>query len=60
MKKKKKNKIELLKMKYRALEHNICYKENYSKRVIMTLLILLILDLIVLYLVWWLYGRNGF
>ena len=51
-KKKMKKKIELLKMKYRALEHNICYKENYSKRVIMTLLILLILDLIVLYLVW--------
>ena len=60
MKKKKKNKIELLKIKYRVLEHNICYKENYSKRVIITLLILLILDLIVLYLVWWLYGRNGF
>lgn len=52
MKKKKKNKIELLKMKYRALEHNIFYKENYSKRVMITLLILLILDLIVLYLVW--------
>lgn len=51
-KKKKKNKIELLKMKYRLLEHNICYKENYSKRVMITLLILLILDLIVLYLVW--------
>lgn len=50
--KKKKYYMESLKMKYRTLKHNINYKENYFKRVMITLLILLILDLIVLYLIW--------
>ena len=49
---KKKYYMESLKMKYRALKHNINYKENYFKRVMITLLTLLILDLIVLYLIW--------
>ena len=50
--KKKNHYMESLKMKYRTLKHNINYKENYFKRVMITLLILLILDLIVLYLIW--------
>lgn len=49
---KKKYYMESLKMKYRVLKHNINYKENYFKRVMITLLILLILDLILLYLIW--------
>ena len=52
MKKKKKNKIELLKMKYRALEHNICYKENYFRNIMIILVSFILLNLILLYLVW--------
>ena len=51
---------ENLLRKYRTFRHNINYKHNYFKRIMITLLILLILDLIVLYLIWWFYGSNGF
>lgn len=49
---KKKYYMESLKMKCRALEHNLKYKEHYSTKVMVILLTLLILDLIGLYLVW--------
>lgn len=49
---KKRSKKERLIGLYRQFKHNINYKENYFKRVMITLLTLLILDLIVLYLIW--------
>ena len=41
----------LIKM-YRKLKHNINYKENYFRNLILILCSLLLLDLILLYLVW--------
>lgn len=57
---KKRSKKERLIGLYRQFKHNLEYKENYFKRIMITLLILLILDLILLYLIWWFYGSNGF
>ena len=49
---KKRSKKEILIGRYRQFKHNLEYKENYFKRIMITLLILLILDLILLYLIW--------
>lgn len=37
---------------YRILKHNINYKDNYFRNLILILCGLLLLDLILLYLVW--------
>ena len=49
---KKRDKLESMKKRYRAFRHNINYKENYFKNMMIIILILLVIDLIILYLVW--------
>lgn len=44
--------IEKIKQRYRTFKHNLEYKENYFKRIMITLLTFIIIDLILLYLIW--------
>lgn len=37
---------------YRTFRHKIIYVDGYSKKVMVILLILLLIDLVVLYLIW--------
>ena len=48
----RKDRLEEVKKWYRRFKHNLECKEGYSKKVIITIISLLILDLILLYFVW--------
>lgn len=37
---------------YRTFRHKVIYVDGYSKKVLVILLILLLIDLVVLYLIW--------
>ena len=48
----KKDRLEEVKKWYRRFKHNLMYKENYCKRIMIILITVILFDLIVLYLVW--------
>lgn len=50
---KKRSKKERLIGLYRQFKHNLEYKENYFRNIMIILVSFLLLNLILLYLVWW-------